>query len=441
MPTTDFQKGTTITKEWLNEADDHIFDQTSSKHSADHITNTPAGNLVATNVQAALNELDTEKAKAGINTDITSLASDLVLAASPAVGDNSLKVPTTGWVQSELTYNREGALLGNVGLTASVAANALTISLTTADGSTPSNTNPVRLGFRHQTATIGRQEIVQVTGATSITIPSGATLGCLSGQYHRIWIGALNYGGTVELFVFNTYGYSLSLSTNGILPPRSYISTTLGSKFYSTVALDATSDISGAPYSTNARTNVPWIILGCLDITEATAGTWASAPILLQVDPPFRFGDVASCVFGSTGAVATTTNSIADDDLVSCSTADTTPFPSVTLPEHGFGYPNLVLIEGYANVAVSSAAHVYLCCAENGGLATPHGISREYLATAGQIYGIQVAGIARKNTNSTFSEVLGIGTSAGTLTINGIAGARKKGGSLLSWLRVTEIYA
>jgi hypothetical protein len=100
-----------------------------------------------------------------------------------------------------------------------------------------------------------------------------------------------------------------------------------------------------------------------------------------------------------------------------------------------------VLVEGYANIAVSSAAHVYLCCAKNGGLATPHGISREYLATVSQIYGIQVAGAARKNTNATFSEVLGIGTSAGTLTVNGIAGARKKGGSLLSWLRVTEIYA
>ena len=400
-----------------------------------------AGDGTNAPVTAAEVRANLSAAKSGVNTDIASLASGLVLAGAPAAVDSSLKVPTTGWVQGELAYNREGTLLGNVGLTASVAANALTISLTTADGSTPSSTNPVQLGFRQQTATVGLQDIVQVTGAVSITIPSGATLGCVSGEYHRIWIGALNYGGTVELFVFNAYGDSISWPSTGILLPRSSISSTLGSKFYSTVALNTSSDNSGTPYSTNARTNVPWTILGCLDITEATAGTWASAPVLLQVNPPFRFGDIASCVFGSTGAVATTTSSIADDDSVSCSTADSSPFPTVTLQEHGFGYPNLVLVEGYANIAVSSAAHVYLCCAKNGGLATPHGISREYLATVSQIYGIQVAGAARKNTNATFSEVLGIGTSAGTLTVNGIAGARKKGGSLLSWLRVTEIYA
>ena len=390
---------------------------------------------------AAAVRTNLEVAKSGVNTDITSLASGLVLAGAPSARDSSLQIATTGWAQNELAYNREGTLLGNVGLSASVAANALTVALTTADGSTPSTTNPVLIGFRNQTATVGRQEILAVTGAVSLTIPSGATLGCLSGEYHRIWIGAINYGGTVELFVFNAYGDSLAWSDAGILPPRSYISTTLGSKFYSTVAMSTSSDGSGVPYSAAARTNVPWTILGCLDITEATAGTWATAPILLQVNPPFRYGDTASCVFGSTGAVATTTSTITDDDLVSCATGDAAPFPLVTLQEHGFGYPNFVLIEGYANVAVSTAAHVYLACALNGAAATPHGISREYLATAAQIYGIQVAGVARKNTNGTFTETLLVGTSAGTLTINGIAGARKKGGSLLSWLRLTEIYA
>ena len=112
MPTTDFQKGTTITKEWLNEADDHIFDQTGSKHSASHITNTPSGNLASTTVQDALNELDTEKAKAGINTDITSLASGLVLSSSPPASDSSLKVPTTAWVQTEFGNTRfKGCLI------------------------------------------------------------------------------------------------------------------------------------------------------------------------------------------------------------------------------------------------------------------------------------------------------------------------------------------
>ena len=45
----------------------------SDAHSATDISNTPAGNIAATTVQAAINELDAEKAKAGANTDITSL--------------------------------------------------------------------------------------------------------------------------------------------------------------------------------------------------------------------------------------------------------------------------------------------------------------------------------------------------------------------------------
>ncbi len=41
--------------------------------TATNISNTPAGNIAATTVQAALNELDAEKAKSGPNSDITSL--------------------------------------------------------------------------------------------------------------------------------------------------------------------------------------------------------------------------------------------------------------------------------------------------------------------------------------------------------------------------------
>jgi hypothetical protein len=46
---------------------------TAPAANASAVVNTPAGNIAATTVQAAINELDTEKAKAGANTDITSL--------------------------------------------------------------------------------------------------------------------------------------------------------------------------------------------------------------------------------------------------------------------------------------------------------------------------------------------------------------------------------
>ena len=61
-----------------NANDSVRFDQLT----AGSIVNTPAGSIAATTVQAALNELDTEKAAAGANNDITSLAA---LASVPSV--------------------------------------------------------------------------------------------------------------------------------------------------------------------------------------------------------------------------------------------------------------------------------------------------------------------------------------------------------------------
>lgn len=50
-------------------------------HAASAISNTPAGNLVAITVQAALNELDSEKAEIGANSSITSLGPTTTISA------------------------------------------------------------------------------------------------------------------------------------------------------------------------------------------------------------------------------------------------------------------------------------------------------------------------------------------------------------------------
>lgn len=64
--------------------------------SASTVANTPAGNIAATTVQAALNELDAEKAKIGTNSDITSLTG-LTTPLSVAQGGTGLvSVGTSG---------------------------------------------------------------------------------------------------------------------------------------------------------------------------------------------------------------------------------------------------------------------------------------------------------------------------------------------------------
>jgi hypothetical protein len=52
----------------------NVEDGAAADQNASEVPNTPAGNIAATDIQAAINELDTEKAAAGDNSDITQLS-------------------------------------------------------------------------------------------------------------------------------------------------------------------------------------------------------------------------------------------------------------------------------------------------------------------------------------------------------------------------------
>jgi hypothetical protein len=140
-------------------------------------------------------------------------------------------------------------------ITASVASNALTITL-----------SPTVLDFR--SATIGSGAIATVSNASSISVvvPSTATLGAVSAVQSRLVVLAINNAGTMELAVTNISGGS-ALDETGI------ISTTL---------IAAASNSATLYYSTTARTSVAYRVVGYVESTQATAGTWATAPSTIQ---------------------------------------------------------------------------------------------------------------------------------------------------------------
>jgi hypothetical protein len=139
-------------------------------------------------------------------------------------------------------------------IAATVAANALTI-----------DAGSLVLDFR--SATLGDGTITRVTGTpASIVVPSGATLGITNGHTAYLVVLALNNAGTIEVAVCN--------ATDGInLNESELISTTI---------LNTSSDSWNVAYSTTARTNVAFRIIGLVQITCAAAGTWASAPIMIS---------------------------------------------------------------------------------------------------------------------------------------------------------------
>jgi hypothetical protein len=177
-------------------------------------------------------------AKSGANTDITSLAG-LTTPLSVAQGGSGVAVPET-------------RVLG-----ASVASNALTLTL-----------QPTVLEFRNTTPNNGAVSTVVVPSAISLVVSNGSTLGTTNGILARLAVLALNNAGTVELAVVNLAG-GVNLDEAGV------ISTTAEG---GAGAADSVSTI----YSTTARSNVAYRLIGFVEATQATAGTWATAPSLIK---------------------------------------------------------------------------------------------------------------------------------------------------------------
>jgi hypothetical protein len=142
-------------------------------------------------------------------------------------------------------------------ITASVAANALTVTL-----------NPTSLNFRSSTLGSGAVNTRTVSTAISMTVSSGSTLGTINNTASRIVVLAIDNAGTVELAVVNISGGNQLDETN-------LISTTAEGGA-------GAADSANVIYSATARTNVPYRVVGFIDSTQTTAGTWATAPSTIQ---------------------------------------------------------------------------------------------------------------------------------------------------------------
>lgn len=156
----------------------------------------------------------------------------------------------------------------NLAISATVAANALTIALKDKAGSDPSAGSPVKIAFRNATETNGTYNLRSVTGALSVVVSSGSTLGHESAIPYPIYVYALDNAGTVELAVSTT------------LQPQSRIQSTTAE------GGAGASDSPSVIYSTTARTNVPIRLIGKLISNQTTAGTWATTPINYAGDVP-----------------------------------------------------------------------------------------------------------------------------------------------------------
>lgn len=127
----------------------------------------------------------------------------------------------------------------------------------------------VAMSLDFRSTTLGSGTVTRVSGTpASLVISSGSTLGTISAQQSDIVVLALNNAGTIELAAVNMAG-GVNLDETGL------ISTTAEGGA-------GAADSATVVYSTTARTNVAYRVIGIIRSTQATAGTWATAPSLIQ---------------------------------------------------------------------------------------------------------------------------------------------------------------
>lgn len=205
-----------------------------------------------------------------------SVIASSVTGTTQSANDNSTKISTTAYADN--AARNTAALHFDVG--ASVAGNALTVTL-----------NPCIIAFRSTTLTTGTPSYVNVSAQISMTVSSGSTLGTVNATAARLCLIAINNAGTAELAIINISGGNQLDETN-------LISTTAEGGA-------GAADSATVFYSTTARTNVAYRVVGFIDITEATAGTWATAPTLVQSVGGQAFTAMSSLGYGQTWQTVT----------------------------------------------------------------------------------------------------------------------------------------
>lgn len=196
---------------------------------------------------------------AGISGAAASAAAAAASAAAAAA--SAAQVATYSGTNSPYNIN-------NLGLGAAVAANALTISVTQSDGSTVPSTgsSAAMVWFRSATVTNGGFYQRLIETATTVVVPSGATLGHNDALADYIYVYALDNAGTVELAVSSSSHWDEG-------------------SVQSTTAIGTGSDDSATLYSTTARSNVAIRLIGRMLSNQTTAGAYAAA--ITRVEPGF----------------------------------------------------------------------------------------------------------------------------------------------------------
>lgn len=312
----------------------------------------------------------------------------------------------------------------NLEILASVAGNALTIALKDFNGNDPSASSPILF----TTSFGGTVTPKAITGPLSITVPNLATLGTISAQASRIWIGLFDNAGSPVLGVYNSLSGINILSWDENTPQ-------------SPAAISAGSTTSQTWFAASSLTTKSFKIIGFVESTQPTAGTWTATPTSKLFGPGVpRPGaevqsqrtDTGSVATGTTQFTGVTANSVpqntAGDQYMSQAITPSSP-------------AHLLRIEAQGHLSSSTAADAIgwgLFQDSTAGAITSS--SNRANSIAGQHIPMRLhkALVANLSSATTFKFRAG-GNTASTFTFNGNGGVPVYGGTLNSFIEVREI--
>jgi len=231
----------------------------------------------------------------------------------------------------------------NLQLNASVAANALTITVTGNNGAAPSNSNPILIPFRDPTAANGGPVWRFINTALSMTLPNGAPMGAANGVPFRLWIVAIDNGGTVVLGAFQSVTGGAAPTAIAPLNEAAPANTTLTAS-------------AGVVYTPGATlTSKPIRIIGYVDYASglATAGAYATTPTTVQLFGPGirKPGEIVQVAIGVTTSPTTVTSAAYSNTALSVAIAPSSA-PNLMLVEANSGGLNSPTSTNYAMVAI-----------------------------------------------------------------------------------------
>jgi hypothetical protein len=315
-------------------------------------------------------------------------------------------------------------------LSVSAAASALTIALKDEAGNDPSSTSPAIVYFRNATGTTGTVAALNVEAATSLVVSSGSTLGVTSSTAFRLWIVGFNDGGTFRLGVINCSTADLIYPLNDDTIVSSTAEGGAGA-----------ADSAGVFYTGTAVTSKAYRILGYAEwnTSGVTAGTWTTSNLSkIQV---FGYGvkkpgEIVQTATSATGAVATGTTVIPQDDTIPQNTEGDQYLSQAITPTSA---ANRLVITSEANGCYSKQEAVIIALFQDS-TANALAASFQVCNAANFPLFMVISYRMRASTTSqtTFKVRIG-GATAGTFTFNGQSAARLFGGVFASNLSIQEL--